>query len=125
MMQAHRSRTQETEADRAAGGAKDDFGFTPLGIPMLAGPGAISTVTVLMGQTRLWWQAFPVFAAIALTSIATFYTLAFAARVEKSLGDTGIRILTRLMGLMLAAMAVQFILNGISDVWPGNSRPHA
>jgi len=125
MMRAHRSRTQETEADLEAGEAKDDFGFTPLGIPMLAGPGAISTVTVLMGQTRLWWQAVPVFAAIALTSIATFYALAFAARVEKSLGDTGIRILTRLMGLMLAAMAVQFILNGISDVWPGNSRPHA
>ncbi len=124
MMQAHRSRTQETEAERAAGGTKEDFGFTPLGIPMLAGPGAITTVMVLMGQTKLWWQAIPVFAAIAVTSIATYYMLALGARVERVLGDTGIRILMRLMGLVLSAMAVQFALNGISDVWPGEAGKH-
>jgi len=77
---------------------------------------------VLMGQTKLWWQAIPVFTAIALTSIAAYYTLAFGARIERALGETGIRVLMRLMGLVLAAMAVQFVLNGISDIWPGSSR---
>ena len=121
MMQAHRSRTQETEADLAAGETKKDFGVTPLGVPMLAGPGAVSTAMVLMGQTKLWWQTIPVFAAIGVTSIATYYVLAFAPQVEKALGETGIRILMRLMGLLLSAMAVQFVLNGISDIWPGVS----
>jgi multiple antibiotic resistance protein len=59
---------------------------------------------VLMGQAKLWWQAIPVFAAIAITSIAAYYTLAFSARVERVLGDTGIRFLMRLMGLLLSAM---------------------
>jgi multiple antibiotic resistance protein len=105
MMQAHRSLTKESEADRVAGRSKEDFGIIPLGMPMLAGPGAISTVMVLMGQTRLWWQAIPIFLAIAFTSFATYYTLAFGAN-------------TRLMGLVLSAMAVQFVLNGILDIWP-------
>jgi len=91
---------------------------------MLAGLGAISTVMVLMGQTKLWWQAAPVFGAIAVTSIATYYTLAFGPRLERVLGDTGLRILMRLMGLVLSAMAVRFILNGISDQWPGASGKH-
>ena len=121
MMQGHRSHTQETEEDLVEGEAKEDFGITPLGIPMLAGPGAISTVMVLIAQTNLWWQGVPVFAAIALTSIASYYVLAFGARLERILGDTGIRILMRLMGLVLSAMAVQFVLNGVSDIWPGAS----
>lgn len=119
MMQAHRSRTKETEADLEEGGAKKDFGVTPLGIPMLAGPGAISTTMVLMAQTELWWQAVPVFFAIAATGLATYFILAFGVRLQHLLGETGIRVLVRLMGLLLSAMAVQFVLNGISDVWPG------
>ena len=57
-------------------------------------------------------------------SIATYYMLVFGARVERVLGDTGIRIFMRLMGLVLSAMAVQFALNGISDVWPGEADKH-
>jgi multiple antibiotic resistance protein len=50
--------------------------------------------------------------------------LVFGARVERVLGDTGIRIFMRLMGLVLSAMVVQFALNGISDVWPGEAGKH-
>src|SRR5207247_2444347 len=82
-------------------------------------PGAISAVIVLVGQSKLWSQSIPVFLAILATSIVTFYILAAAARVERHLGEAGVRILVRLMGLVLAAMAVQFVLHGISEVWPG------
>jgi multiple antibiotic resistance protein len=87
-----------------------------MGIPMLAGPGAMSTVMVLMGQSRNWWQTIPVFAAIAITAIASFYILAGANRIRRILGETGIRILMRLMGLVLTAIAVQFVLNGFVDL---------
>ncbi|HEY7490289.1 MAG TPA: MarC family protein, partial [Candidatus Tectomicrobia bacterium] len=90
---------------------------TPLGVPMLAGPGAMSAVIVLVGQSTLWWQALPVFLAILLTSIVTFYILAAGVHVQRRLGETGIRIMMRLMGLVLAAMAVQFVLNGVRAVW--------
>jgi multiple antibiotic resistance protein len=121
MLHSQRSKTQEVAAEREEGESKEDFGVTPLGVPMLAGPGAISVVMVLMGQSRAWWQAIPVFVSILFTSIASFYILAAGGRLLSRLGETGIRIIMRLMGLVVAAMAVQFVLNGIADVWPGRS----
>jgi multiple antibiotic resistance protein len=103
------------DAERLEGASKEEVGVTPMGIPMLAGPGAISTVMVLMGQSRSWWQAIPVFAAITITAIASYYMLAGANRVRRFLGETGIRILMRLMGLVLTAIAVQFVLSGFVD----------
>ena len=119
MVQSRRSATQEVAEEREEGEKKEDFGVTPLGVPMLAGPGAISAVIVLVGQARHWWQMLPVFLAILVTSIVTFYVLTAGACVQQRLGETGVRIMMRLMGLVLAAMAVQFVLNGISDVWSG------
>jgi multiple antibiotic resistance protein len=116
MLHARRSGTQEVAEEQLEGKEKEEVGVTPLGIPMLAGPGAISTVMVLMGQSRDWWQVIPVFAAIAITSLVSYYVLAGANRVRKLLGETGIRIMMRLMGLVLAAIAVQFILNGFTDL---------
>jgi multiple antibiotic resistance protein len=116
MLQARRSGTQEVTEERLEGAQKEEVGVTPMGIPMLAGPGAISTVMVLMGQSQKWWQVIPVFAAIAITALASYYILAGANRVRRYLGETGIRILMRLMGLVLTAIAVQFVLNGLIDL---------
>jgi multiple antibiotic resistance protein len=116
MLRARRSQTKETPGEAQEGAGKDDIGIIPLGVPMLAGPGAISTVMVLMSGMPDWWYSIPVFAAIAVTSLASYWILAGADRVRLHLGETGIRILTRLMGLMLTAIAVQFMLNGLSDV---------
>lgn len=116
MLEARRSGTQESEAERREGEQKDEIGIAPLGVPMLAGPGAISTAMVLMGQSRYWWQAIPVFLAIGVTALASYYILAGADRVRGRLGETGIRILMRLMGLVLTAIAVQFVLNGLADL---------
>ena len=83
---------------------------------MLAGPGAISTAMVLMAQSRRWWQAIPVFVAIAITAYSSYVILASADRVRDRLGEVGIRILMRLMGLVLTAIAVQFVINGLIDL---------
>ncbi len=116
MLRARRSATKETPGEAEEGAGKDDVGIIPLGIPMLAGPGAISTVMVLIGGVPNWWYAVPVFLAIAIVSVLSYWVLAGADRVRQYLGETGIRILTRLMGLMLTAIAIQFMLNGLSDV---------
>jgi len=116
MLQARRSGTQEVTEERLEGASKDEVGVTPLGIPMLAGPGAISTVMVLVGQSRHWYQAALVFTAVAVTAVASYMILAGANRARRFLGETGIRILMRLMGLVLTAIAVQFVLNGFVDL---------
>ncbi len=123
MLQARRSGTQEVTEERLEGAEKEEVGVTPMGIPMLAGPGAISTAMVLMGQARNWRFTLPVLVAIAVTATASYFLLAGASRVRKYLGETGIRILMRLMGLVLTAIAVQFVLNGIAEFWAGRTVP--
>ncbi len=113
MLQARRSATHETPGETAEGVAKEDAGIIPLGIPMLAGPGAISTVMVLMGPSPGWWRCAIVLTAITITVVASFLILSAADRVRQFMGETGIRILMRLMGLLLTAIAVQFIVNGL------------
>lgn len=113
MLQARRSPTHEIPAETQDAAQKADASVIPLGIPVLAGPGAISTVMVLISQSNDWTEAVPVFVAIGVTSLASYFILAQAARITKVFGRTGIRILTRLMGLLLTAIAMQFFLNGL------------
>lgn len=115
MLQAERP-TQEGPPETAEGSVKDDVGITPLGIPMLAGPGAISTVMVLNGTARSWSTTIPVFAAIGLTSFVSYWILRGAERVSQRMGQTGIRVLMRIMGLMLMAIAIQFMINGLTEL---------
>ena len=116
MLRARRSPTKEAPGDAEEGAEKSDVGIIPLGVPMLAGPGAISSVMVLVSGMPNWWYAIPVVLAIVITSLASYWILAGADRVRHYMGETGIRILTRMMGLLLTAIAVQFVLNGLADV---------
>lgn len=113
MVQARRSQQRETPAEKAEGIQKDDIGIMPLGVPMLAGPGAISTVMVLAVASKSVAATAAIYVSILLTALISFFVLAAASMVERRLGQTGMRILTRLMGLVLCAIAVQFILDGI------------
>jgi len=113
MVQARRSSQRETPAEKAEGTAKEDIGILPLGVPMLAGPGAISTVMVLALGSKNWETTAALYVCIALTALISFLTLSAASMIERRLGQTGMRILTRLMGLVLCAIAVQFIIDGL------------
>jgi multiple antibiotic resistance protein len=115
MLRARRSATKETPGETEEGAEKEDVGIIPLGVPMLAGPGAISSVMVLMTQNQDWPHALIILAAIGASSAISYVVLAAADRVSSYLHQTGIRILTRMMGLLLTAIAVQFILNGLKD----------
>ena len=115
MLRAKRSPTKETPGETEEGTEKEDVGIIPLGIPMLAGPGSISSVMVLMSQNTDWLHGLVVVCAIGAVAAVSFLVLAAADKVSSHLGETGIRILTRMMGLLLTAIAVQFVLNGLAD----------
>jgi multiple antibiotic resistance protein len=117
MLNAKRSATQETSPEVEDAAAKDDAGIVPLGIPMLAGPGSITSVMVLVGQAQGQWSKLAaILAAIAITALICYLVLGNSDRVAKVLGDTGIRILVRIMGLLLVALAVQYFVNGMVDL---------
>ncbi len=118
MLRARRSRQRTSPEEEAEGAERPDVSIFPLAIPMLAGPGATSTVMVLVSRAESAWQYVVVFGAIALTAAASYLILRSAAVVERRLGRTGMNVLERVMGLVLAATAVQFVVEGVANVLP-------
>jgi multiple antibiotic resistance protein len=118
MLRAQRSRQRTSPEEEAEGVDRPDVSIFPLAIPMLAGPGATSTVMVLVSRAERVWQYVVVFAAIALTALTSYAFLRSAVLVERRLGRTGMNVLQRVMGLILAATAVQFVVEGVSNVLP-------
>jgi multiple antibiotic resistance protein len=110
-------RTQEGRDEVAEGRAKEDVALTPLAIPMLAGPGAISTAIVVAGQARGAAQTLVVYASIVLTGLISYVSLRVGEPLLRRLGKTGIRVVTRIMGLILAAVAVQFVFSGVKEAF--------
>jgi multiple antibiotic resistance protein len=86
---------------------------------MLAGPGAISTIMVLAGQARTVPQKVVVHGSILITLLLSWIVLRVGDRVVMKMGQTGIRVMTRIMGLLLAAIAVQFVITGVRDALKG------
>lgn len=121
MIRTQPSKTRITEGEVTAGADKEDVAIVPLAMPLLAGPGSIATAIVLMARARSgpWWHALPVLGAIAATCGATYLVLAGASRTEKVLGHTGLAIMERAAGLLLVAIAVQFMMDGLSEGLPG------
>ena len=105
---------QENATELEEGKAAQDVAVTPLAIPFLAGPAALSTVTVLMSRAKDTSEAGLVFAAIALTGFVCYVTLRLAGPIQRRLGTTGIHVLGRILGLVLAGIAVQFVLDGLA-----------
>jgi multiple antibiotic resistance protein len=111
MLRAQRT-TQEGTEELMEGQQKEDVGITPLGIPMLAGPGAMSTVMVLGAQATEPMSKLIVHGSIIATMLISWMLLRVGDRVFSKLGGSGIRVATRIMGLLLAAVAVQFVIGG-------------
>jgi multiple antibiotic resistance protein len=101
-------------------GDADDVAVMPIAIPMIAGPGAITTVIVLMDEASglgLWAYGV-VMVAIVVTSIATHLTMANADRVMARIGQREFRAVNRIMGILLIAIAVQFVIDGVLVAFP-------
>ncbi|MBX3235438.1 MAG: NAAT family transporter [Nitrospiraceae bacterium] len=116
MLRAQRSSVQETAEETAAGTTKDDIAITPLALPMLAGPAAISTVVLLEAQAKSLAERAALLGCLVLIGLASYSILAIAATGAKWLNPIAERIISRLMGLLLSALAVQFMFNGLKEV---------
>lgn len=113
MVRAQRSRVQETHEETQAGTEKTDIAVTPLAIPMLAGPGAISTTILLQNEAKDIPQHIALYACIVVVAFVSYLILRISARSTRWLSPIVMSIAIRVMGLLLAAVAVQFMLNAI------------
>ena len=116
MLRAQRSRVQETSEETAAGVEKTDIAVAPLAIPMLAGPGAISTAILLHNQAAGIGQRVALYLCIIAVSMASYLVLRISARGARWLSPIAMNITVRIMGLLLAAVAIQFMLNALHDL---------
>lgn len=119
MLRAQRSRVNETDEEKAAGTEKTDIAVTPLAIPMLSGPGAISTAILLKQQAADIAQSAALFGVILLVCFVSYLVLRVSARGARWLSPIAMSITVRIMGLLLAAVAIQFMINGIRQLHPG------
>ena len=116
MLQARRSRVKTTEEEEIAGTSQEDVGIVPLGIPGLAGPGAITTVIALNGRATNIGESVSVYLAIVLALLVCWITLSAAPFVTRRMGTTGMNVMTRLMGLLVTVVGAQFVIDGVSTV---------
>ncbi|HUN45694.1 MAG TPA: MarC family protein [Stellaceae bacterium] len=101
---------EQEEAERSR-----DVAVFPLAIPLLAGPGALTSITLLMGSAHGVWAQAWVLAALAVVMLLTLLALVAAARVARLLGVTGANVVTRVLGIVLAALATQYVIDGVRE----------
>jgi multiple antibiotic resistance protein len=119
MLQAKRSRVKATEEEEAEAVTKEAVGITPLGIPMITGPGAITTVMVLMTQANTAARVATVFASTVAVLAIAYLVLGAAPRILHFFGQTGLNVMTRIMGLLVTVIGVQFIIDGARPILTG------
>jgi multiple antibiotic resistance protein len=113
MLQAKRSRAKTTPEEEEESAARSEVAVVPLGIPTLAGPGAITTVIALTGQSTSALETGMVYAGILAVLFVSWVALLGGPAILRMLGQTGINVSTRLMGLLVMVVGVQFVLDGL------------
>ena len=118
MLNAKMSNVRQTKEEQLDSFERDSVAVVPLGTPLLAGPGAISTVILYAQRHASTAHTLSLFCVIVLLSCFTFILFRLAPAITRLLGRTGINIVTRLMGLIMAAMGVEFIAGGLKELFP-------
>tara|TARA_B100001142_G_scaffold296117_1_gene317582 strand:- start:350 stop:991 length:642 start_codon:yes stop_codon:yes gene_type:complete len=113
MIDSKVSREASTPLETKEAIKKEDISITPIGIPLIAGPGAITSVMLLSSQTNTFVDKCIVHINIIITLLLTYIILLLGKKISKKIGTTGIRIIQRIMGLILLVISIQFIINGI------------
>ncbi len=118
MLHAKTSEAKNTEAERQEASRRESVAIVPLAMPMLAGPGAISSI-ILYGERAEGWQHYALISAeIMAVGALVAILLRLSGKIARKLGQTGMNIITRVMGLMLAAIAIEFISLGLKGLFP-------
>ena len=116
MLRARRSGVKATREEESEGAAKEDIGVTPLGMPTLAGPGAITTVIALLARADTATETVMVYTSIVATLLTAWMLLSVAPRLLRRVGQTGLNVITRIMGLLVTVIGVQLVIDGTSVV---------
>lgn len=111
------SRTTPEETDEAA--ERANIAVVPLTIPLLTGPGTVSTVIIHSEQVQHWWDMVALLMIGAVMGGVVWVCFRMAGRISRYAGQTGLNIMTRLMGLVLAALAVEFVAHGVRTLATG------
>ena len=119
MLEARISRSRSTPKEEAEAGTNEDIAYTPIGIPLIAGPGAITSVMILSSETSRWELKLVLFGVIALVLFLTYLIFQGSDYLTHHFGTTGIRIIQRIMGLILMVISVQFVIDGLGPVIEG------
>jgi len=122
MMQAKHKQSNQTPEEAEEAEEKESIAVVPIAMPLLAGPGAISTVIIYADQSAHPLHIGLIITSCLLISLLTWAALNVANPLSRMLSKTGINIATRLMGLILAAIAVEFISGGLIQLLPGLAR---
>jgi multiple antibiotic resistance protein len=115
MLRAQQSRVRETSEETSAGAEKSDIAITPLAVPMLAGPGAMTAVILFQRQAETMTRNLILCGSIITVALLAYLIFRFSSRGAAWLSPIALRIVNRIMGLLLAAVAFQFALNAIKD----------
>ena len=116
MVEAKVSRTKSTPKESEEASLSDDIALTPIGMPLIAGPGAITSVMILSAEAVTYGQKIIFYFNIIITLLITYIILSWGKKLTKKLGTSGLRIIERIMGMILMVVAIQFILDGLNIV---------
>jgi len=116
LIEVKKSRTRTTPAEEESTLTKDDIAYTPIGIPLIAGPGAITSIMVLSTSNPSLIYKVCLFLVIILTMLITLFILKASAKITQKIGTSGLRIIQRMMGIILLTISVQFIIDGIKSI---------
>ncbi len=121
MMHAQPSKIRQTDEEALEAEEKASVAVVPLAIPLLAGPGAISTMIIYAHNAGGWWEFGVLLGNSVIVALAIWMALRLAIHISAYVGTTGINIATRVMGLLLTAIALEFIAAGLLELFPGLS----
>ncbi len=123
MMQATPSREKQTPEEAEEAVAKASIAVVPLGIPLLAGPGAMSTIIIYASEKKAILHLGAVLLVTLAIAVVTWISLRIATRAGRHMGVTTVNVATRIMGLLLAALAVEIFASGIVELIPALGKP--
>ena len=123
MMQAMPARDKQTPEEAQEAEDKASIAVVPLGVPLLAGPGAMSTIIIYASEQKAVWHLLAVCATAIGVAIATWIAMRIAIRVGRRMSTTTVNVATRIMGLLLAALAVEIFAGGIVELIPALGKP--
>jgi len=116
MLRVLPSSTKISPDEESEATEKEDISIVPLAVPMLAGPASLTTVVVLATSDKSPTSYSAIIVSIFITLAFTYVILRYAKRIYKSIGVSGLHVVTRIMGLLLCAMAMQFVIDGYQAI---------